>query len=344
MPPMEPYIVYWQPGCTSCLRAKEFLSRRGIAYQSVNVRAAPEAQVRLSELGARSIPVITRGAEWVYGQDIDELAAFVGATDDRPRLPLATLHFRLLNLLAAAERFTAQLPDASLEILLPGRADRAAIDLAFHVPMIVRGFLDAARGGCLTFEYFERRPAEQARTRGAVIDVQRQAAAELASWRAGELASWRAGGGNSPRKHRPTCTRTTGIRPCQASWSERRGMSRSTCGNWNPWCRWRDSSPMARCERNNWRACLCQKACGTGKSALRDGTGATHQCWHGIAGSRCRGRTAGLIVGDLLWRRASAADIARCRRGAGSMKNSLVPRIIVADPRESTLPASTMSG
>src|SRR5690606_4512263 len=30
--------VYWAPGCSSCLRTKEFLTKRGIAFESVNVK------------------------------------------------------------------------------------------------------------------------------------------------------------------------------------------------------------------------------------------------------------------------------------------------------------------
>ena len=29
--------AYWQPGCTSCLRMKEFLAKHGVPFVSVNV-------------------------------------------------------------------------------------------------------------------------------------------------------------------------------------------------------------------------------------------------------------------------------------------------------------------
>ncbi|MCJ7838169.1 MAG: NrdH-redoxin, partial [Burkholderiales bacterium] len=29
--------MFWQPGCTSCLRTKEFLTRQGVDYESINV-------------------------------------------------------------------------------------------------------------------------------------------------------------------------------------------------------------------------------------------------------------------------------------------------------------------
>jgi len=33
--------VFWQPGCTSCLRTKEFLTKSGVDYESINVHATP---------------------------------------------------------------------------------------------------------------------------------------------------------------------------------------------------------------------------------------------------------------------------------------------------------------
>ncbi len=38
-PPAEASVIkaYWQPGCTSCLRMKEFLSKHGVPFVSVNV-------------------------------------------------------------------------------------------------------------------------------------------------------------------------------------------------------------------------------------------------------------------------------------------------------------------
>ncbi|MFT4822714.1 MAG: arsenate reductase-like glutaredoxin family protein, partial [Cryomorphaceae bacterium] len=31
------FQVYWAPGCTSCLRTKEFMNQNGIEFESINV-------------------------------------------------------------------------------------------------------------------------------------------------------------------------------------------------------------------------------------------------------------------------------------------------------------------
>ena len=102
--------VYWQPGCSSCLRAKEFLSSNGIKFSSVNVREDETAMERLAALGARSIPVITREGEFVYAQDIDVLADFIGLKQKRKVLPANELVMRIDLILAAAQRYLPQLP------------------------------------------------------------------------------------------------------------------------------------------------------------------------------------------------------------------------------------------
>ena len=85
------YAVYWQPGCTSCLRTKELLRSHGVEFESINVRETPRALETLAALGARSVPVVVRGRDFVLGQDIDEVARFVGIVIERERLPRTTL-------------------------------------------------------------------------------------------------------------------------------------------------------------------------------------------------------------------------------------------------------------
>ena len=181
---MTGLTVYWQPGCTSCLRTKEFLRTHGIAFESVNVREDAGAFERLARLGVRSVPVVARGSEFVLGQDLDEVARFVGVTVARTRLDVPVLVSRLMALLDVAAADMERLPESSLQTRLPGR-DRTYLDLAYHVSQIVVGFLDAALGGRLTFEHFERRPPEQIRTGADAARFTRSVAQALAVWWAG---------------------------------------------------------------------------------------------------------------------------------------------------------------
>jgi glutaredoxin len=173
--------VYWQPGCSSCLRAKEFLSSNGIEFSSVNVREDETAMERLSALGARSIPVITRKEEFVYAQDIDVLADFIGLKQKRKILPANELVIRIDLILAAAQRYLPQLRPKELSKKLPGR-DRTYLDLAYHVFVIPEAFLDAANGKELTFEHFERTPPADIASTIGVIEFGRKVRENMQTW------------------------------------------------------------------------------------------------------------------------------------------------------------------
>jgi len=179
--PNDEFAVYWQPGCSSCLRAKEFLTANGIDFKSINVLEDESAMSRLANLGARSIPVITLGNKFVFAQDIDVLADFVGIKVNREMLSPDELIARLDLILAAAQRYLAQLPVSILEKKLPGR-DRTYLDLAYHVFMIPVAFLDAARGAELTFEHFERTPPLDIATPDKIISFGKDVRNELSSW------------------------------------------------------------------------------------------------------------------------------------------------------------------
>ena len=177
----DDFRVYWQPGCSSCLRAKEFLAARGIAYESINVRATPEAMEELASLGAQSVPVVARGGRFVFAQDLGDLARFVGVTLDREPLPPAELVQRLDLILAATRRYLGQFPAADLAVGLPGR-ERTILDLGYHIFVIPVAFLDAAGGAKLTFDYFERTPGPDMRSAARVSAYGQSVRAALQDW------------------------------------------------------------------------------------------------------------------------------------------------------------------
>lgn len=143
-----PVRVFWAPGCTSCLRTKEFLARRGVAFESVNVAARPEAMQELAALGARSIPVVSRGADWVYAQSLNDVTGFLGiAAAEGARLAPAALAKRVNIVLPKAMGFVRQLPDDVLDG--PFRDSWAPPrGLAHHVFRIVEAFLESVQTPC----------------------------------------------------------------------------------------------------------------------------------------------------------------------------------------------------
>ena len=75
----EPAIkAYWQPGCTSCLRMKEFLTKHGVPFVSVNVLEDKDGFAELAALGIRSVPIVRRGKDWANGQVLKDVARVAG--------------------------------------------------------------------------------------------------------------------------------------------------------------------------------------------------------------------------------------------------------------------------
>src|SRR5581483_3437222 len=132
----EPAIkAYWQPGCTSCLRMKEFLTKHGVPFVSVNVLADKAAFAELAELGIRSVPIVRRGKDWANGQVLKDVARIAGI------LSPAELVSRLVVIQQAAQRFFAQIPDDKLGQQLPNRP-RSYAELAYHIFNIADAWLE----------------------------------------------------------------------------------------------------------------------------------------------------------------------------------------------------------
>lgn len=133
--------LYWGTGCTSCLRAKEFLERNDVSYVSHNIF---DGDVTLDDMEARDlprhVPIITKGEAWIEAKDLADVAAIAGVEYAAEPLPVETLHDRLHLVLDATHRFLEQLPDDELDTDIPNRP-RSYADLVFHVFTVVESFL-----------------------------------------------------------------------------------------------------------------------------------------------------------------------------------------------------------
>jgi glutaredoxin len=155
--------VFWQPGCTSCLRTKEFLTRAGVDYESINVHGNEAAMAELRKLGARSVPVVARGDRFVFAQAIGDVIGFLGLkVKPQDTLSPEALMQKLDLVLTAAARYIRQIPAAELRKPFRNR-NRPIRGLAFHVFRIVEGFLESMQDGKeLTYDRIMRdeAPAE----------------------------------------------------------------------------------------------------------------------------------------------------------------------------------------
>ncbi|WP_158906306.1 glutaredoxin domain-containing protein [Burkholderia sp. L27(2015)] len=139
--------VFWAPGCTSCLRVKEFLTRLEIDYESVNAASSAEHVEEMARLGARSVPIVSRGDAFVYAQSLADVASFLGLEVEVDRqLSPHELVRRVNIILPAGQRYIKQIPDDVLDVRFRNSV-RLLRGIAHHVFRIVEAFVEAMETG-----------------------------------------------------------------------------------------------------------------------------------------------------------------------------------------------------
>lgn len=96
----------------------------------------------------RNVPVVAKGERYVFGQNLEDVAEFVGlqGTGHTP-LPPGELVVRWTNVLRTAQSLISQIPDGRMgERVIPNR-ERPIRLLAHHVFRIGEAFLESAIDG-----------------------------------------------------------------------------------------------------------------------------------------------------------------------------------------------------
>src|SRR5436189_5337303 len=97
----------------------------------------------LQKLGVRSVPVLSRGDKYTFGQSTKQIVDFLGLTEKSgPELSTDELAARVDKFMSAALELIPQMPADRLETHVPGRP-RSYRTLSFHLFRVVDGFLDA---------------------------------------------------------------------------------------------------------------------------------------------------------------------------------------------------------
>src|SRR6201996_4419567 len=100
----------------------------------------------MARLGARSLPILSRGDEFVFAQNIAQVVKFLKLNEKAgPVLSPAQLHERMEMYIDSALRMIPQMPDENLEMMAPGRP-RAYGRLAHHMFRICEAFTEVAGG------------------------------------------------------------------------------------------------------------------------------------------------------------------------------------------------------
>ena len=162
---------------------KEFLTRHGVPFVSVNVLEDTAGRAELAALGVRSVPIVARGADWANGQVLADVARVAGINLVAPvLLPPDELYRRLARVQGAAQRLFAQIPPSRIDEQLPGRP-RSYADLTFHIFHIAELFVAhmTIPRPLLEGDY-DRTPPPVWTTKGPILAYGRDVQTRLHTW------------------------------------------------------------------------------------------------------------------------------------------------------------------
>ncbi|SEH40149.1 MULTISPECIES: DinB family protein [Halopenitus] len=144
--------LYWATGCTSCLRAKEFLERNDVPFVSHNVVQSDESNAdpadpgrigvqgadpamidEMAELGLPDhVPIVRVDDDHADAKDLQAVADLVGIDHAADPLPVEELYDRLGTILEATQEYLQLIPESELDTDIPNRP-RSYAELVRHV-------------------------------------------------------------------------------------------------------------------------------------------------------------------------------------------------------------------
>ena len=105
----------------------------------------PTGRERLLSLGVQSVPVLAKGGQHIFCQNMEDVAEFVGlqGSGHTPRAPEALIQ-KWITVLRAAQRYIRQIPNAKLSERAIANRDRSIRLLSHHIFRIGEAFLETA--------------------------------------------------------------------------------------------------------------------------------------------------------------------------------------------------------
>ena len=118
----------------------------------------------LVNLGARSVPVLAKGSQYIFCQNLEDVAEFVGlAGTGHVPLPAEVLMAKWTTVLGAACRYVRQVPNERLSERAIETRDRSIRLLAHHIFRIGEAFLEVAIDGVEYWAQLANVPPEHGR-------------------------------------------------------------------------------------------------------------------------------------------------------------------------------------
>ena len=181
----EKFLLFVSPGCSSCLKAKEFMMDHGIDFTLVDVENDPAGREHLKRLGVRNVPIVVKGGQFVSAKRMDVLAKFVGVhISKHVPLPPEVLIERWEKILRAAQRYVRQLPADQLDLKALHTRGRPLRVLCHHIFRLGEVYLLCVIDGEKELAWLSRTPLEKGTFTKAeeIINYGDEVIANLKKW------------------------------------------------------------------------------------------------------------------------------------------------------------------
>lgn len=139
----------------------------------------------LVALGVRNVPVLAKGDRFIFAQNFEDIAEFVGLQGSgHHALPPGQLIVKWLVVYRATQRYIVQFPDNRLLDLAIENRDRTVRFLGHHIFRIGEAFLETAADGAEYAPLFANVPPPDGEftTGQEIADYGATIAARLSSW------------------------------------------------------------------------------------------------------------------------------------------------------------------
>lgn len=114
----------------------------------IDILANPEGADKLKSLGIRNVPVIIKGDDYIFAQNLREVARFVEVDNIKfNQVSPEQLISKWLHVLSASQRYIQQVPEAELNDAVISGRDRSIRDMGHHIFRIGEAFLETAING-----------------------------------------------------------------------------------------------------------------------------------------------------------------------------------------------------
>jgi glutaredoxin len=141
--------VYWKPGCSSCLKTKEYVEELGLEFESVNVLEDEAGFQEVLNSGLRSIPAVRLKDRYVYSQNLNDVANLLGVARRTPVLTPAQFLDRWDAILEKVSLLAEKFSEEELaKDVIPNRK-RTVKELFVHIGQIAHAFVEQLENGLI---------------------------------------------------------------------------------------------------------------------------------------------------------------------------------------------------